>query len=122
MIKTYIKHFMIDKLLNNIFDNLYKIFDIIPPLIIGKTYRMVTFNTESCKMGGPPDNRIPVLYILTFIYSNTKVCNIEKNGVCTFCGGTRTLYQGDIYINCIDLGNEPFILINSLKDLVMVIE
>lgn len=43
MIKTYLKHCMIDKFINSIFDGLFTTFDIMPELVIGRKYRVVEF-------------------------------------------------------------------------------
>ena len=47
MIKTYLKHCMIDKFINSIFDGLFTTFDIMPELVVGRKYRIIEFTVKT---------------------------------------------------------------------------
>ena len=109
MIKTYLKHFVLDRFLNSIFDGLMNTFDIMPELVIGKKYSMIVFEYKIFDMllihQTNPYNQYK------YIVENAILCKIDTViNLASFSNGYITCYKNDILMYVNDISKPSYYL------------
>lgn len=95
MIKTYLKHFVLDRFINSIFDGLMNTFDVMPILVVGRKYRMVEMKHThiiNSKYITPTSSLVDEY---RFVVENA-MCIDQYDDCFVFKGGTSTVYVNNI--------------------------
>ena len=103
MIKTYIKHFVLDKFLNSVFDGLMETFDIMPKLVVGKKYRMVIYGFRTPVLNYTPTSN--GYNEFKMIIENSTLHEINNN-IAKFSGGCISNYMNNVLGSVSDISNK----------------